>query len=342
MYNRRQYFFYAVFSLSKQVAQPNSIMLNKNYQLTQVNLITIDEDDSEQRLDNFLFRHFRTVPKSRIYRALRHGEVRINKKRVKPDYRLVTNDVLRIPPFQVEEKPTALPVADSWLKQLENAILLENDDILVINKPSGLAVHGGSGVDYGLIEAMRKLRPHSRRMELCHRLDRDTSGCVIIAKKSSALRAIHKQLREQSIKKYYLALVRGQWPKRKSIVDAPLERYELSNGERMVRVSAAGKESKTLFKVLSSSSEASLIQAMPITGRTHQIRVHALHAGFALAGDNKYCSKDELAWAHDIGLKRLFLHANRVEFTLPNYEHSFSVEAPLSAELQATLNHLEL
>lgn len=317
-------------------------MPHKNYQLSQVNSITIDADDSGQRLDNFLFRHFRTVPKSRIYRALRHGEVRVNKKRVKPDYRLVGDDILRIPPFQVEEKPASLPVADHWLKQLEQAILLENDDVIVINKPSGLAVHGGSGVDYGLIEAMRKLRPNSRRMELCHRLDRDTSGCVIIAKKSAALRAIHKQLREQSIKKYYLALVQGQWPKRKTSVNAPLERYEMSNGERMVRVSAAGKESKTLFKVLASSTEASLIQAMPITGRTHQIRVHALHAGFALAGDNKYGSKEELAWAHNSGLKRLFLHASRVEFTLPNHDHGFSVEAPLDADLQTTLNYLNL
>lgn len=315
-------------------------MSSKNYQLTQVNWITIDNDDSGQRLDNYLFRQFRTVPKSRIYRALRHGEVRVNKKRAKPDYRLAAEDIIRIPPLQVEEKPPNLPVADHWLKQLEQAILLENDDVLVINKPSGLAVHGGSGIDYGLIEAMRILRPHSRRMELCHRLDRDTSGCVIIAKKSSALRAIHKQLREQSLKKYYIALVGGQWPQRKSVVNAPLERYELTNGERMVKVSAAGKESKTLFKVLQHYSRASLIQAMPITGRTHQIRVHALHAGFALAGDSKYCSKEELAWAQAISLKRLFLHASRVEFTLPNHQQTFIVEAPLDNDLQTLLNNL--
>lgn len=317
-------------------------MNKKDYQLTQVNWITIDADDSGQRLDNFLFRLFRTVPKSRLYRALRHGEVRINKKRVKPDYRLAANDVLRIPPLQVAKKAPSLPVANSWLTQLESAILLENNDVIVVNKPSGLAVHGGSGVNYGLIEAMRMLRPHSRRMELCHRLDRDTSGCVIIAKKSSALRAIHKQLREQSLDKYYLALIPGPWPQEKTVVNAPLERYELSNGERMVRVSAAGKESETRFSLLASNQQASLLQAMPITGRTHQIRVHALHAANAIAGDNKYGSKKELAWAQQIGLKRLFLHASRVEFKLPNFEQRFSVDAPLDKQLQTIIKDLDL
>lgn len=315
-------------------------MTQQEIQLNTVNFITIDDDDSDQRLDNFLFRHFRAIPKSRIYRALRHGEVRINKKRVKPDYRLQAGDTVRIPPLQQSEKPAQLPVADHWLATLEQAILFENDDVLVVNKPSGLAVHGGSGVDYGLIEAMRKLRPHSRRMELCHRLDRDTSGCVIIAKKSSALRAIHKQLREQTLKKNYLALVRGQWSKRKTQVNAPLERY-LINGERLVKVSPAGKDSKTLFSITKSFAEATLIQASPITGRTHQIRVHALHAGFPLCGDNKYSSNEDLAWAQNKGLKRLFLHASSVTFTLPNHEQAFTIQAPLNDDLQSFLHTLD-
>lgn len=266
--------------------------------------------------------------------------MRVNKKRVKPDTRIQNKDVVRIPPFQVEDKPAAKPVANYWLEQLESAILFENADVLIVNKPAGLAVHGGSGLDYGLIEAMRILRPLSKRLELAHRLDRDTSGCTIIAKKSSVLRAIHKQLREQTVSKCYLALVRGHWPKRKEFINAPLERNHLQSGERMVRVQVDGKPSLTKFAIIEKFADATLVQAMPITGRTHQIRVHALHAGFPLCGDDKYGNKQDEAWIKSIGLQRLFLHASEVEFTLPDYEKPIHVKAPLTEELQQVLTNL--
>lgn len=309
-------------------------------QAMQVSFATVTDEDSGQRLDNFLFRQFRSIPKSRIYRAMRHGEVRVNKKRVKPDQRIEAGDVVRIPPLHVPQEAVKKPVADSWLQQLEQAILFENNDLLIVNKPSGIAVHGGSGVDYGLIEAMRKLRPDSRRLELAHRLDRDTSGCTIIAKKSSILRAIHQQLRDKMVAKTYMALVRGQWPASKVKVDAPLERYLLQNGERRVKTSDAGKESLTRFSIVESFSAATLIQAMPITGRTHQIRVHALEAGFPLCGDDKYGNKDDDAWMKSIGLKRLFLHASEVRFTLPLYDQPVHVQAPLPDDLQRVINNL--
>lgn len=305
-----------------------------------VTLLTISEDDSGQRLDNFLFRLYRAVPKSRIYRALRHGEVRINKKRVKPDQRIQAGDMLRIPPLQVAEEAAKKPVADKWLRQLEQAILFENADLLVVNKPSGLAVHGGSGLDYGLIEAIRKLRPECRRLELAHRLDRDTSGCTIIVKKASVLRAVHQQLREKTMAKTYLALVRGRWPRRKTLVDAPLDKNILSSGERMVKVSADGKKSLTRFDIAELFNGATLIRAMPVTGRTHQIRVHALHAGFPLCGDDKYGNRNDDEWIKSTGLKRLFLHASEIQLELPGYDKPLHVKAPLPAELEQVLKQL--
>jgi len=309
-------------------------------QTMQVSFATVTDDDSGQRLDNFLFRQFRSIPKSRIYRAMRHGEVRVNKKRVKPDQRIVAGDIVRIPPLQVPDEAPKKVIGDKLLQQLERAIVFENNDFLVVNKPSGIAVHGGSGLDYGLIEAMRKIRPDSRRLELAHRLDRDTSGCTIIAKKSSVLRAVHQQLRDKIVDKGYLALVRGHWPQHVKTIDAPLERYLLQNGERMVRVSDAGKASLTRFSVVESFAEATLIRAMPITGRTHQIRVHALHAGLPLCGDDKYGNKEDDAWLKTIHLKRLFLHASEVSFSLPNYDQLVHVQAPLPADLERVLANL--
>jgi 23S rRNA pseudouridine955/2504/2580 synthase len=299
-------------------------------------IITIDADTAGQRVDNFLFFYLKGVPKSRIYRALRHGEVRANKGRIKAEYRLKEGDLLRIPPIKVEEV-AAVPVADRLLQQLESLILFENDDLMVINKPSGLAVHGGSGLDYGLIEAVRKMRPHCKRIELAHRLDRDTSGCTIIVKKAAVLRAIHQQLREKTMDKTYLALVRGRWPRRKTLVDAPLEKNILNSGERMVRVSAEGKPSKTRFSIVETFHGATLIQAMPITGRTHQIRVHAQHAGFPLLGDDKYGNKDDIEWQRSFGLRRLFLHASEVSFSLPDRAQKMVIKAPLPADLEDVL-----
>lgn len=333
---------YSIFTVSIKFLRSGILQfMTQDDQLTAtVTYQDVGDEDSGQRLDNFLFRQFRAVPKSRIYRALRHGEVRVNKKRVKPEYRLQSGDVLRIPPLQMDEKADKKPVADKWLRQLEQAILFENADLLVVNKPSGLAVHGGSGLDYGLIEAIRKLRPNCKRLELAHRLDRDTSGCTIIVKKSSVLRAVHQQLREKTMAKTYLALVRGRWPRRKTLVDAALEKNVLSSGERMVRVSPDGKKSMTRFAIVELFNGATLIQAMPVTGRTHQIRVHALHAGFPLCGDDKYGNKHDEEWLKQIGLKRLFLHASEIQLELPGYDKPLHVKAPLPVELEQVLKTL--
>ena len=306
---------------------------------TTVQMVDIDEDDSGQRLDNYLFRVLKGVPKSRVYRALRGGEVRVNKGRVKPDYRLKAGDVLRIPPVRQAER-TEVHVAKGLLAELEAAILFENDDFLVVNKPSGLAVHGGSGLKFGLIEAFRQLRPNCKRLELAHRLDRDTSGCTIIVKKASALRAIHQQLREKHMEKTYLALVKGRWPRRRTVVDIGLEKNVLASGERMVYSSPEGKPSKTLFAISELLDGATLIEAKPVTGRTHQIRVHAKYAGFPLLGDDKYGNREDAQWLKKVGLKRLFLHASRVKFKLPGYERPFVIDAPLPKELKAVVKGL--
>lgn len=313
-------------------------MNRETKQYNRVSHTTIGGEDAGQRLDNYLFRQLRKVPKSRVYRAMRHGEVRVNKKRVKPDYRLCVGDVLRLPPLQVAQK-AVMPVSGLWQRQLAGAVLFENDDILVIDKPSGLAVHGGSGLDYGLIEVVRAMRPDCQRLELAHRLDRDTSGCTIISKKTSVLREVHRQLREKTLRKTYLALVRGRWPRRKTAVNAPLEKNILQSGERMVRVSPDGKPSLTRFAIEEALPGATLIRAMPVTGRTHQIRVHALHAGFPLLGDNKYGNRADDAWLAEIGLKRLFLHASEVELTLPDGQ-ALHVKAPLPGELARVLDYL--
>jgi 23S rRNA pseudouridine955/2504/2580 synthase len=306
----------------------------------QVTVVSVTSDDVGQRLDNFLFRTLRGVPKSRVYRALRNGEVRVNKKRCKAEYRLAAEDLLRIPPLRVDERPAAAPVRGGLLQELEQAILFENDLVLVVNKPAGLAVHGGSGVDYGLIEAVRKMRPECPRIELAHRLDRDTSGCTILTKKSSALRSIHQQLREKTMTKTYLALVKGRWPRRKTWVDAPLEKNVLKSGERMVKVSPDGKTSQTRFQIREVFEAATLVEASPVTGRTHQIRVHAQHAGFPLCGDDKYGNREDDAWLKSIGLKRLFLHASSVTLSLPGRDKPLTIEAPLPVELEVVLDTL--
>lgn len=304
-----------------------------------VRFVDIDADDAGQRLDNYLFRHLRGVPKSRVYRALRHGEVRVNKKRVKADYRLADGDMLRIPPIRVAEREAQF-VGDQLLKILEKAIIFENDDLLIVNKPSGIAVHGGSGISVGLIEALRQLRPLCKRLELAHRLDRDTSGCTVVVKNSKTLRYVHQQLRERTMDKTYYCLVRGRWPRRRTLVDIGLEKNVLQSGERMVNATPEGKPSKTRFAVLETFEGATLVEAKPITGRTHQIRVHAQYAGFALLGDDKYCSREDNEWGKSRGLKRLFLHAGEVAFKLKADGKMKVFKAPLPDELNRVLEGL--
>src|SRR5574344_98362 len=259
-----------------------------NTSTQQVRLLVIDAEQEGQRIDNYLKTQLKGVPKSLMYRILRKGEVRVNKKRIKPEYKLIAGDEVRIPPVRVAEA-NELPSAKlSSIQALAALILFEDDALIVLNKPAGMAVHGGSGLSFGVIEGLRALRPEARFLELVHRLDRDTSGCLLVAKKRSALKSLHEQLRLKTMRKQYAALVRGQWQAHVKVVNAPLLKNVLQSGERIVRVNPEGKPSETRFHILQRFAEATLVEASPITGRTHQIRVHTAHAGHPIACDDKY------------------------------------------------------
>jgi len=306
-----------------------------------VHFIAISADEAGQRIDNFLRTQLKGVPKSMIYRILRKGEVRVNKKRIKPEYKLEAGDEVRIPPVRVaerEEENVSLKLTK--VAALEGAIVYEDDHILVMNKPSGTAVHGGSGLSFGVIEGLRALRPEARFLELVHRLDRDTSGILLVAKKRSALRSLHEQLREKGMQKDYLALVRGQWPSHVKAVRAPLMKNILQSGERIVKVNSEGKPSETLFKVEERYAIATLVKASPVTGRTHQIRVHTLHAGHPIAFDDRYGEAEFDMQLSGTGLKRLFLHAAALRFTHPASGEVMRVEAPLDDQLKRCLDIL--
>ncbi len=315
--------------------------------LVQVQIVEIDAEHAGQRIDNFLIARLKGVPKSRIYRILRKGEVRANKGRIKPDYKVQTGDLIRIPPIRIAaEKPLHKPGA-TLVELLESAIIFETDALLVVNKPAGLAVHGGSGINLGLIEALRQMRSREPALELVHRLDRDTSGCIMVSKRRSLLRDMQAQWREGKVKKIYNALVAGHWSKRKLKINAPLKKNELSSGERIVRVDPDGKPSLTEFRVLTHYggsdvfSACTLVEVQPVTGRTHQIRVHAQYAGHALIGDEKYGDDQRNKVMRDLGFKRLFLHAANLSFCLPGEARTVRVEAPLSNDLVEGLARLE-
>ncbi|OHY92244.1 23S rRNA pseudouridine(955/2504/2580) synthase [Aeromonas sobria] len=306
----------------------------------QVQLLTIEAEHDGQRIDNFLKTQLKGVPKSLIYRILRKGEVRVNKKRIKPEYKLCAGDVIRVPPVRVAEK-NELPSANlGVIQRLESQILFEDEAMIVLNKPSGMAVHGGSGLSFGVIEGLRALRPDARFLELVHRLDRDTSGVLLVAKKRSALRSLHEQLRIKTMRKQYLALVRGKWQAHVKVVNAPLRKNDLQSGERVVRVSADGKPSETRFRVVRQFAEATLVECSPITGRTHQIRVHTLHAGHPIACDDKYGEAAFDEKMRSQGLKRLFLHAWKLSFIHPADGREMQMEAPLAPELDGFLEKL--
>ena len=306
-----------------------------------VQFLTISDDEAGQRIDNYLLSKLKGVPKSLIYRIVRKGEVRINKGRVKPEYKLQVGDVLRIPPVRISEKEQ--PQISNKLNkvnQLENQIIFEDDYLLAINKPSGIAVHGGSGLSFGVIEALRALRPEARFLELVHRLDRDTSGILLIAKKRSVLRHLHEQLRIKTIQKDYLALVRGQWQSHCKVVQAPLLKNELSSGERIVRISEQGKPSETRFSIEELYIAATLIKASPITGRTHQIRVHTQYAGHPIALDDKYGDAEFDRQMRELGLDRLFLHAFSLCFEHPKTGETLRLNAPLDGKMKNILQKL--
>jgi len=307
----------------------------------QVRFIDIDNEDAGQRIDNFLLKTLKGVPKSMIYRLLRKGEIRVNKKRTKPDYKLKNQDVIRVAPIRVSEKTTTVSTQLNAVANLENQILFEDDRLLVINKPSGMAVHGGSGVNFGVIEALRALRPDARMLELVHRLDRDTSGCLVVAKKRSALRNLHEQLRNKKVQKFYHALVKGRWSPKLTRVTESLKKNDLKSGERVVIVdNINGKESETRYKVLQHFNGATLVRAFPVTGRTHQIRVHCQCKGHPIACDPKYGHPDFDQNMKENGLKRLFLHAASIEFIHPLTEQRIKVEAPLEPSLEKLLKQL--
>ncbi len=306
-------------------------------------LITVDADCAGQRLDNFLLRHLKGVPKTHVYRIIRSGEVRINKGRASADARLAEGDSVRLPPVRISEKVAEKAAHPAPAREFPS--LHEDDHLLAIDKPAGVAVHGGSGVSFGVIEQLRQARPEARFLELVHRLDRETSGILLVAKKRSALTGLQDQFRERETGKTYLALVQGSWPANKKVIDQPLHKYLLPDGERRVRVTTAddpdGMRSVTLVKVraqiaarpLQGLPAMSLLEVTIKTGRTHQIRVHLSSQGHGIVGDDKYGDFDLNRRVHKHGLKRMFLHAWRLQFNHPASGERLELRAELPAEL---------
>ncbi len=303
-----------------------------------VQIIHIEKDQAGQRVDNFLFSRLKGVPKSRVYRILRKGEVRVNKSRVKPEYRLQEGDQLRVPPIRTAEKKASNRPGQALATLLKRSVIYEDDELMVLNKPAGMAVHAGSGINLGLIEALRSIYPEYRFLELVHRLDRGTSGCLLIAKKRSALRFLQDQLRAGTMEKSYLALVMGRWDKGQTKIEAPLLKVAVGE-EMLVRPHVEGKSSITHFGVIQVFSQSTLLQAKLETGRTHQIRVHAQLAGHPLAGDEKYGDRDFNQAMKVLGLKRLFLHACELSFKTCSGRW-LTVSAPLPDDLELVLARL--
>ena len=308
------------------------------YKFPKVRQVNVTEEEAGQRIDNFLTRYLKGVPKSHIYRIIRRGEVRVNSGRKRAQYKVCAGDTVRIPPVRVSADST---VRVSPGLSLEDHILYENSRCLVINKPSGIAVHGGSGLSYGVIEAMRAGRPQAPYLELAHRLDRGTSGCLVLAKRRSFLRAFQEQLRQGDVVKHYLALVSGAWDGGKQTVKAPLRKNLLRGGERMVTVDESGKEAISVFKPVTTFREATLVEVELKTGRTHQIRVHGAHIGHPLAGDEKYGDPVFNQTLKRLGLRRMLLHAHYIEFTDAANGEKITVSAPLDDELKAVIDQLE-
>ncbi len=303
-----------------------------------VRLVEISADMAEQRIDNFLARELRGVPKSLIYRILRRGEVRVNRGRVKPGYRIRAGDQVRIPPVRVKA-PTAGSPPDFVIRRLEERPLYEDSTLLVVNKPAGIPVHAGTGVKWGVIESLRILRPDLQRLELVHRLDRETSGCLLLAKSAGVLRDLHRAFREREVDKRYLALVLGDWQGGHRQVRVPLRRGAKRGGERLVVVSEDGQQAETAFTPLTHYRGATLVEARPGTGRTHQIRVHAAHLGHPLAADDRYGERGFNRRVAALGLRRLFLHAHYLG--IPTAQGDRVVDAPLPADLRAVLDAME-
>jgi 23S rRNA pseudouridine955/2504/2580 synthase len=311
--------------------------------LPAVKWLVVDEESAGQRLDNFLMRHLKGVPKTHVYRIIRSGEVRINKGRCSADSRVEAGDQVRVPPVRVSEK-----IAEKAARPApgrEFPVLLEDEHLLAIDKPAGVAVHGGSGVSFGVIEQLRQARPQAKLLELVHRLDRETSGILLVAKKRSALKNLQDQFRERETGKTYLALVQGDWPARLKVIDQPLRKYLLPDGERRVRITQAddpdGMRSITLVKVAQRLQGCTLLEVTIKTGRTHQIRVHLASQGHPIAGDDKYGDFEWNKVLHKQGLKRMFLHAWRLQFNHPASSERIALQAELPTELQQHIDHVQ-
>jgi 23S rRNA pseudouridine955/2504/2580 synthase len=309
-------------------------------QANKVRYVEVDEQADTQRIDNFLLKHLKGVPRTHVYRLLRKGEVRVNSKRIGASYRLKLGDRVRIPPVTLKAPQASETPSASLTLCLKQAVLYDDDAMMIVNKPSGLAVHGGSGVNVALIESMRQLYPQYPALELVHRLDRETSGCLVLAKKRAALCTLHEAFRQGEVKKTYRALVKGHWDPHHQFVDLPLQRDVVRSGERMVQVSKKGKASSTRFKSIESYADACLVEATLLTGRTHQIRVHAAHSKHPVAGDSKYGDKTFNASMRKQGLKRLFLHAYRLTVCSPATGEGVTVQAPCPRDLQLLLEKL--
>lgn len=305
-----------------------------------VRYLAVTADQAGQRIDNFLITQLKGVPKTLIYRILRKGEVRVNKGRIRPDYRLQADDVVRVPPLRVAEVAPPPQPGATLSRELAARILYENHGLLVLNKPSGLAVHGGSGVSFGAIEALRVVRPEAPFLELVHRLDRDTSGLLMVAEKRSVLRALHEELRHGRMHKVYVALLSGRLKGAEHTVTAPLQKIVQASGEHIVRVSREGKEAHTDFRVLERIGDTTLVEAVLHTGRTHQIRVHAQYLGHPIVGDEKYGSDGVNQHMKAHGINRLFLHARDLRIRLPGQEQPLDLHCPLEPELLAGLERL--
>ncbi len=308
--------------------------------------VTVGEGEVGQRLDNWLMRTLKGLPRSLVYRLVRTGQVRINGKRAKPDTRVALGDDIRLPPQREQPAPSgeAAPrsVPKSLLEVVAGAIVREERELLVINKPAGLAVHGGSGLAFGVIEALRALRP-DEELELVHRLDRETSGILLVARNRKALRELHGAFREGRVEKRYLALVKGQWNLGKTTVDVPLATRQKQGGERMVRVHESGKDARSTFEGVDFfGAKGTLMQVTIDTGRTHQIRVHAAHAGHPVAGDPKYGDRAYNEDMRALGLERMFLHAQSVSLDWPTPDHTFQISVPLPPELSTVIDWLSV
>lgn len=302
-----------------------------------VQLIEIFEENSDQRLDNFLITYLKGVPKTRIYRIIRKGEVRVNKGRKDNKYRLKVGDVVRIPPIRVATRDNDVELQPTLKHSLEHGVVYEDDVLIVLNKPSGFAVHGGSGISSGVIEGLRMIRPEARFLELAHRIDKATSGCLLVAKKRSTLKVLHDLFRDNKVKKTYIALLVGQWERKKMLVTAPLLRSTGKGGERNVKVSQAGKFAETNFRRIQKYKDLTLVEASPKTGRTHQIRVHAAWLGHPIVGDERYGEERVNKALKNRGFKRLFLHAEQLQFVHPVSNEMMHFKAPLPDELESLL-----